>query len=423
MTITLDTPDTQEETRNDFIQHITQNDQIKSVETPQERYDEHDRMMPSKSKELKVEHYGSYFVSDEGLFYSPQPKTPDETPQTPLFLSSPIWPKAHLRDGNGKSHTILIKVSDGERDHSLALPRRIIAKWADLNDILLDLNQKTPVQPHQQKHLQTFLQEVCPKYKMRCVDKAGWHGIQYVFPDGQVVGEAKENEENIFPMNEACPKGVGQKGTLKEWQDNVVSLCTNNTRFIFSMGTAFAALCLNIINAEGGGFNLIGRSSKGKTKCLRVAVSVIGSREYERSWKATGNGLEGVCALHNDSLLPLDEFGQVDAREVGELCYMIAGGIGKQRSGRDGSPKEPKTWSVIVLSTGEVGLEDHMRTGKRKCEPDKWLGSLIFPRRLKEVTGVTMTYTDTMTAKTSPTQSTKLVEKITAQRQGSLLVR
>jgi putative DNA primase/helicase len=309
--------------------------------------------------QLIGDRYGNYVVTLDGLYYFPESK-PDEQPD---LICSPIWPIAYLRNRDGKDHSLLLKIHDGEKEHLWAMPKRLIVKTQDINDVLLDLGQKVPIYPREQKHLQNFLMQACPPKRMRCVDKAGWHGEQYIFPDGNVIGSSKDGE-GVYPLNDICPRGVEVRGTLEEWQKNVLQLCLGNSRLIFSIGTAFAALCL--IDEDSGGFNFKGRSSIGKTKCLRVAISVIGSRDYQRSWKTTSNGLEGVCALHNDSLLPLDEFGQQDAAEAGEIAYMVASGIGKQRASRDGSARDPRTWRVLVLSTGETGLEAHMREGRKK---------------------------------------------------------
>ena len=57
---------------------------------------------------------------------------------------------------------------------------------------------------------------------------------------------------------------------------------------------------------------------------------------YLRQWRATSNGLEGVAALHCDSLLVLDEISEVNPREAGLIAYMLANGQGKARAGRLG---------------------------------------------------------------------------------------
>ncbi|MEO5347911.1 MAG: DUF927 domain-containing protein, partial [Magnetococcus sp. YQC-9] len=79
-------------------------------------------------------------------------------------------------------------------------------------------------------------------------------------------------------------------------------------------------------------------------------------------WRATSNGLEGLAALHNDTLLCLDELAQVAPTEAGEIAYMLANGTGKTRSSRDGSARRKATWRVLFLSAGEIGLAEHMRT-------------------------------------------------------------
>jgi uncharacterized protein (DUF927 family) len=64
--------------------------------------------------------------------------------------------------------------------------------------------------------------------------------------------------------------------------------------------------------------------------------------------------LEGAAASATDTVLVLDEFGQVDGREAGAVLYSLSNGGGKVRAARDGAMREPKSWRVMVLSTGEI---------------------------------------------------------------------
>ena len=73
-----------------------------------------------------------------------------------------------------------------------------------------------------------------------------------------------------------------------------------------------------------------------------------------RAWRATANGLEGAAASATDTVLILDEFGQVEGREAGAVLYSLSNGGGKVRAARDGAMREPKSWRVMVLSTGEI---------------------------------------------------------------------
>jgi putative DNA primase/helicase len=53
----------------------------------------------------------------------------------------------------------------------------------------------------------------------------------------------------------------------------------------------------------------------------------------------------------------LDELGVVDGRDAAQAFYGLANGQGKQRAARDGSPREPKFWRVLYLSSGELPVE------------------------------------------------------------------
>jgi uncharacterized protein (DUF927 family) len=50
----------------------------------------------------------------------------------------------------------------------------------------------------------------------------------------------------------------------------------------------------------------------------------------------------------------------VEAREAGEIAYMLANGFGKGRARRDGSARSPAQWRLLFLSSGEISLADKM---------------------------------------------------------------
>jgi len=106
-----------------------------------------------------------------------------------------------------------------------------------------------------------------------------------------------------------------------------------------------------------------GSSRTGKTTALRVGGSVWGGggvNGYTRTWRATDNGLEATAAAHCDTLLCLDEMGQVDGHKVGEIAYMLANGSGKSRATQTGAGRRPAEWRLLFLSTGELSLADKM---------------------------------------------------------------
>jgi uncharacterized protein (DUF927 family) len=126
---------------------------------------------------------------------------------------------------------------------------------------------------------------------------------------------------------------------------------------------------LALTNEQSGGIHYVGQSQSGKTTVVRAAGTVWGGGSlngFLRTWRATSNGLEGTAAEHCDTLLCLDEMGQVDTRDAGEVAYMLANGSGKSRSRRDGTARPPAEWRLLFLSTGEVSLADKMAEGGKR---------------------------------------------------------
>ncbi|MTJ05834.1 MAG: DUF927 domain-containing protein [Sediminimonas qiaohouensis] len=93
---------------------------------------------------------------------------------------------------------------------------------------------------------------------------------------------------------------------------------------------------------------------------MRAAQAAI---TYQQPFFPTCYGIESVAAACNDSLLILDELHQVDAGHAGKIVYMLANGSGKNRAGSDGKAQEVMRWTVPLLSSGEISLEEHMKSG------------------------------------------------------------
>lgn len=165
----------------------------------------------------------------------------------------------------------------------------------------------------------------------------------------------------ILQTGGTTDSALREAGTLQGWKDNVARYAAGNSRLAFAISAAFAAPLLYPTASEGGGFHLRGASSTGKTTALVVAGSAWGGggiRGWVRTWRATSNGLEGVAAMHCDTLLCLDEMGQVDGRDAGQVAYMLANGQGKARAGRTGEARAPAEWRLLFLSSGELSLAD-----------------------------------------------------------------
>jgi len=280
----------------------------------------------------------------------------------------PLHVRAYTHDENDKNHGRLLvwKSATSGVEHQHALPNRLLAGDAvDVHRELLDNGLIINTAPGAKQKLLQYILTVEPKKKQLSISRPGWHGESFALPDivFPTGGDKVLQTENLYPS------GFKTSGTLEEWQSQVACYAVGNTRLVFAICTAFAAPFLLIADEESGGAHLIGESSIGKTTALRMAGSVWGGggdNGFIKQWRSTGNALEAVAEAHRDCLLPLDEIGQADAKTVGDTIYMLANNQGKGRMRASGSLRDSYMWRVLVLSTGEVTLEDKMREAGRK---------------------------------------------------------
>lgn len=188
-------------------------------------------------------------------------------------------------------------------------------------------------------------------------DSTGWVKGAFVLPN-RTYGSDTLRFRDVELKPADCPIEI--KGTLDGWRSEVAAKCADNSRLIFAIGAAFAAPMLPTTNIESGGFHLVGGTSQGKTTALNVAASVVGIKELPH-WRTTTNGLESTATAYNHLLLPLDEIGQAEPKDVGAIAYMLANGQGKARMRRDLSRSTPKSWRLLFLSSGEIGLKDYLK--------------------------------------------------------------
>ncbi len=329
----------------------------------------------SVEQDLKIagnEESGPFICNEHGVFMT----TPDGEQKK---ISSRIEIASALRDQNsqGWSRSLIVTDPDGVC-HTWLMPMTYLAgDGRQVIEKLLDLG--ATIESKTKGQLLQYLQTT-PTSKSRCSKHLGWNRESFVFPDESIQAEGKEAVQ--FQSESAADHRFYQKGSLQEWVDNVATLCSDNSKYVFGLSVGFASILLELVSEESFGINLHGSSSKGKTTLLTVAGSIFGGGErgkYVRSWRTTGNALESVVALHNSTLLCLDEMGQVDPTEAGEIAYMIANGVGKTRGNRTGGSRKPHCWRMIYLSSAEITLREHMNAAGKKSKAGQEIRMLDIP--------------------------------------------
>lgn len=293
-----------------------------------------------------------FILKKEGLYFDASKET------GPEWVCSSIEVLACTRDEKSEHWGRLICFSDQDGSmHKFSIPMEALsgdytALYSQLLSSGLHLSTKKSVR----NKLPEYLQGVKVGKRALCTARIGWHNDHFILPN-----ETIPFTDSVCLQNHSTYlKGFGQSGTLEEWQNEVASYCQGNSRLVLALSCAFAPPLLPLINMESGGIHLRGSSSIGKSTALLVAASVWGNDEYIQTWRATGNALEALAESRNHALLCLDELGQVDGKEAGQISYMLANGAGKNRLKSTGELKRRYEWKLLFLSTGEISLEDKM---------------------------------------------------------------
>lgn len=298
----------------------------------------------------------SFVTDNQGVWFS------DEAEK--WWICSKLEVKALVRDKASENWGRLLEFHDADgNSHQWAMPMEMLKGSCDeLRGELMRLGLEIAPRTKARHLLVEYIITTKPEARARCVTRTGWHNTLFVLPQ-VTIGSTTEQ---VLYQSENQTRDYQQSGTLKEWQEHIAALCVGNSRLVLAVSIAFAAMLVYPANMESGGIHLVGSSSCGKTTALRVAASVYGAPNYLHRWRATTNGLEALAALRCDTLLILDELAQVDAKEAGEIAYLLANGSGKARAARNGSARSRYEWRLLFLSAGEISLSQHMHEVGKK---------------------------------------------------------
>ncbi|MGN0936275.1 DUF927 domain-containing protein [Acinetobacter amyesii] len=356
---------------SEFQIELTQHESLSEVEA---FIDEAIEALPVKSilpkghlaKPMKWEN-GHFHITQDGLYFVDEDKNGISHKR---FISSPVLVVAKTRDDSSNNWGVLLKwKDDNEVEHTQALSMELFqTDGADLRKALS--YQGVMIAPDQRARnlFQCYLMSYQTGQYALCVDRVGWHDDVFVLPHKQ-IGQSS-SDLIVYQANNALDNRYQSKGTLEQWRSNVAQLAENHSLLAFSLCTAFAGQLLDPLNQQGGGFHIKGGSSKGKSTALNLASSVWGNpKQFYRTWRATGNALENTAYMHNDGFLVLDEIGEIaNPKELGNVVYMLANGLGKGRMTKQITAKPMHQWKVIFLSSGEKSLKDIMTEQGQKTK-------------------------------------------------------
>ena len=307
-----------------------------------------------------------YVLDETGLHWLEPGK--DGLDQRLVRLSDPFEILGEARDESGGDWSLLIQFNDRDGIRKRKIIRRaaltsdaasIKAELAEAGMLILSANGP------RDRFIQ-FLRIATHSARFTLAERTGWvDASRFVLPHTVI---ALPGAEPVHFDGAASALHYRQKGSLEGWNATLGALSPGNSRLLLAISLAFVGPIMKWLDIEGGGLHLRGPSSTGKTSIGMAAGSVWGgggTMGFASSWRATGNALEGVAHGHTETLLILDELALVDPQEAGSAAYALASGQGKARAQHTGALRRRSEWRVMVLSTGEIGLADHMRAAKR----------------------------------------------------------
>ncbi|XVJ70346.1 MAG: DUF927 domain-containing protein [Rhizobacter sp.] len=306
--------------------------------------------------------YDPFSVNDNGVWHAA--RDADGNEKRPVWLCSRLVVTARTRAEDNNGWGFLLNFSDPDGNPKVwAMPSAMLSgdgtEWAgNLRNMGLQMAPGTRAR----NLLAQYIDTRRPEERVTCTDRVGWHDAVYVLPSGSIVSEAVQasGKRYVFQSESGMENTFRRQGSLADWQSRVASQAAGNSRLVFALCCAFAGPLVRLAELESGGFHLRGSSSMGKTVALRVASSVWGRPGYMQRWRSTANALEATAVQHCDATLILDEFGQLDPREAGNVAYLLANDQEKGRATGRGLSRKKRTWRLLFLSSGEVTLADQM---------------------------------------------------------------
>lgn len=312
-----------------------------------------------------AEEGGPYRLTDDGLYFVEYDKEGGKARES--RICSPLRIPALARDGEGAGWAPVLefKDRDGQWRREVIPCKLFIGQGHDGIKLAVDLGLEVESGIKALDRLRQFIVGARPDRRARLVPTTGWHGHAFVFPDG-AVGEG-DGELLLFDGSRRAHGLYSTRGTLANWRESIAARAVGNPRLMFALAAALAGPLLKWCGSPGFAFHFCGDSSTGKSAALVAGSSIWGPPEsVVHTWRATSNAIETVFAQANDTMIPLDELREVDPREAGAIVYMQGNRKGKTRSSAGGGLREAATWRTVMLSSGEIGLSDHLAAAGQK---------------------------------------------------------
>ena len=144
-----------------------------------------------------------------------------------------------------------------------------------------------------------------------------------------------------------------QLGSVKDWIKDIASRAAGNSIMIMAISMAFAGPLAAMLEREPFGVHIFGEGSIGKSTTAAAAASVWGKADTDgflQTWRNTQVAIEELASIYNNSILILDEVGELEnPRDLKSIIFMLTGGQGKGRGKSEGGMRADEDVAHALL--------------------------------------------------------------------------
>lgn len=190
-----------------------------------------------------------------------------------------------------------------------------------------------------------------------------YHGDRMISTDGT---EGKLSADGPYTLKPS--------GTLKDWVQMYKKHVEGTPYLELAVALGISGIFIHYYQKQGIDLHspivhFYEDSSKGKTTLTQLALSVAGHPGKKnglfKNWNSTSNAI--ISMLTDNWGIPIlfDEISTYGAQQnISSLIYTLSDGLERARADQNGNAKKQGNWSTVILSTGEVNM-DELSTSKR----------------------------------------------------------
>ncbi|KKG71325.1 DUF927 domain-containing protein [Methanosarcina mazei] len=300
-------------------------------------------------------YYPPYKITDEGIFEEVPAKPDSDKLIDVRFCDTPC--RLIATGDNVDTGETLYKIS------VTGLKRREKIAWKKPKDLLTrdgiismydnGMIFEEKMAPKLMSFFSTYIRKATPDLKEELTaSRSGWKQNNSLFIVGSKAYTGRKEPKEVIQLENNTADLYTQKGSIEGWKVGAEELLKYDA-IRFKAYAACTPLILSLIGVPSFLLEQIGKSGILKTLSSMFCASMYGNPvTLQINAKSTPKGIEAFVGYNTDLPVFIDET-STNEKEIKDMIYTIANGIGRSTSNKSKGYEMPKTWLTVVMTTGE----------------------------------------------------------------------